>query len=114
MITFVNHGLNIVSSSQFIIVRFFIKYLIFSYRLDEEEATRQKLQLEKVQVEAKVKKYEDDLSLLEDTNSKVSGKTCVTSVTGARRCSDLTLFNPLFCFVFLCVRSFYNFRKQNY
>ena len=47
---------------------------MFLCRLDEEEATRQKLQLEKVQCEAKVKKYEDDLLLLEDTNSKVSSK----------------------------------------
>ena len=47
---------------------------MFLCRLDEEEATRQKLQLEKVQCEAKVKKYEDDLSLLEDTNSKVSSE----------------------------------------
>ena len=41
------------------------------FRLDEEEATRQKLQLEKVQCEAKVKKYEEDLMTLEDSNSKV-------------------------------------------
>jgi myosin protein heavy chain len=42
-----------------------------SCRLDEEEATRQKLQLEKVQCEAKAKKYEEDLLALEDANSKV-------------------------------------------
>lgn len=39
-------------------------------QLDEEEAARQKLQLEKVTAEAKIKKYEEDILLLEDQNSK--------------------------------------------
>ena len=39
--------------------------------LEEEEAARQKLQLEKVTIEAKIKKQEEDLTLLEDSNSKV-------------------------------------------
>ena len=39
--------------------------------LEEEESARQKLQLEKVTVEAKIKKQEEDLTLLEDSNSKV-------------------------------------------
>lgn len=38
--------------------------------MDEEEAARQKLQLEKVTAEAKIKKMEEDLLLLEDQNSK--------------------------------------------
>lgn len=38
--------------------------------MDEEEAARQKLQLEKVTAEAKIKKYEEDILLLEDQNSK--------------------------------------------
>lgn len=38
--------------------------------MDEEEAGRQKLQLEKVTAEAKMKKYEEDILLLEDQNSK--------------------------------------------
>lgn len=38
--------------------------------MDEEEAARQKLQLEKVTAEAKMKKYEEDILLLEDQNSK--------------------------------------------
>ena len=40
--------------------------------LEEEEAARQKLQLEKVSAEAKIKKLEEDLTLVEDSNSKVS------------------------------------------
>ena len=40
--------------------------------LEEEEAARQKLQLEKVSIEAKVKKLEEDLTVVDDTNSKVS------------------------------------------
>lgn len=39
-------------------------------QLDEEEAARQKLQLEKVTAEAKIKKFEEDVLLLEDQNSK--------------------------------------------
>lgn len=38
--------------------------------MDEEEGARQKLQLEKVTAEAKLKKYEEDILLLEDQNSK--------------------------------------------
>lgn len=41
------------------------------HSLEEEEAARQKLQLEKVTIEAKIKKQEEDLTLLEDSNSKV-------------------------------------------
>lgn len=39
--------------------------------MDEEEAGRQKLQLEKVTAEAKMKKFEEDILLLEDQNSKL-------------------------------------------
>ena len=38
--------------------------------MDEEEAARQKLQLEKVTAESKMKKFEEDILLLEDQNSK--------------------------------------------
>jgi myosin protein heavy chain len=40
--------------------------------LEEEESARQKLHLEKVSCEAKNKKLEEDLTLIEDTNSKVN------------------------------------------
>jgi hypothetical protein len=40
-------------------------------QLEEEEAARQKLQLEKVQCDAKIKKLEEDHALSEDTNQKV-------------------------------------------
>lgn len=40
-------------------------------QLDEEEAARQKLQLDKVTAEAKIKKMEEDNLLLEDQNSKL-------------------------------------------
>ena len=39
-------------------------------QLDEEEAARQKLQLDKVTAEAKIKKMEEDILMLEDHNSK--------------------------------------------
>lgn len=48
-----------------------IVIFLYLFRLDEEEATRQKLQLEKVQCEAKLKKYEEDLLAWEDSHSKV-------------------------------------------
>jgi len=38
--------------------------------LEEEEGARQKLQLERVQTDAKLKKLEEDLALAEDTNAK--------------------------------------------
>ena len=41
-------------------------------QLDEEEGARQKLQLEKVTTEAKLKKLGEDLLLLEDQNAKLS------------------------------------------
>lgn len=40
-------------------------------QLEEEEGARQKLQLEKVQLDAKIKKYEEELALSEDTNQKL-------------------------------------------
>lgn len=53
--------------------------------LEAEEGARQKLQLEKVTTEAKLKKFEEDLLLLEDQNtklSKVSGRRVPGSVAG--------------------------------
>jgi myosin protein heavy chain len=40
-------------------------------QLEEEEAARQKLQLEKVQCDARIKKLEEDHALSDDTNQKV-------------------------------------------
>lgn len=41
-------------------------------QLDEEEAARQKLQLEKVTLEAKMKKIEEDVMVIDDQNSKLN------------------------------------------
>lgn len=41
-------------------------------QLDEEEAARQKLQLEKVTLEAKVKKVDEDVMVLDDQNNKLN------------------------------------------
>lgn len=41
-------------------------------QLEEEEAARQKLQLEKVTAEAKIKKLEDDVLLMDDHNNKLT------------------------------------------
>lgn len=45
-------------------------------QLDEEEAARQRLQLEKVTLEAKMKKVEEDVMVLDDQNNKLM-KVCV-------------------------------------
>ena len=47
--------------------------IIFSstFRLEEEESQRQKLQLEKVSADAKMKKLEEDIAIQDDTNSKL-------------------------------------------
>ena len=44
----------------------------FVHRLEEVEETKQKLQLEKMAVDSKVKKQEEDLAVQIDTNTKVS------------------------------------------
>lgn len=41
-------------------------------QLEEEESARQKLQLEKVTTEAKLKKLEEDMIVLEDQNLKLA------------------------------------------
>lgn len=41
-------------------------------QLEEEESARQKLQLEKVTTEAKLKKLEEDLIVFEDQNCKLA------------------------------------------
>ena len=40
-------------------------------RLEEEEQARQKLQLERVAADGKLKKLEENLAMQEDTNNKV-------------------------------------------
>lgn len=44
-------------------------------QLDEEEGARQKLQLEKVTTDAKLKKIEEDVMILDDQNNKLN-KVC--------------------------------------
>lgn len=55
-------------------LRMFVCHVFFlqdlEEQLDEEEAARQKLQLDKVTAESKIKKMEEDILLLEDQNSK--------------------------------------------
>jgi len=45
------------------------------YRLEMEEQARQKLQLEKVGAESKIKKLQETLAVNEDANAKVSMET---------------------------------------
>lgn len=46
------------------------------HRLEEEEGARQKLQLEKVTLDSKIKKIEEDFASLEDSNQKVNLYVC--------------------------------------
>lgn len=41
-------------------------------QLDEEEAARQKLQMEKVTTDAKLKKLEEEVMVLDDQNNKLN------------------------------------------
>lgn len=47
--------------------------------MDEEEGARQKLQLEKVTMDAKLKKIEEDVMVLDDQNNKLN-KVCFVVV----------------------------------
>ena len=47
-------------------------------RLEEEEQARQKLQLERVAADGKLKKLEETLAVQEDTNNKVHPTSCTT------------------------------------
>lgn len=49
-------------------------------QLDEEEAARQKLQIEKVTTDSKIKEHEERILLLEDQNNKLY-KVCCSSVS---------------------------------
>uniref|UniRef100_A0A8C4YIF2 Myosin heavy chain 11 n=1 Tax=Gopherus evgoodei TaxID=1825980 RepID=A0A8C4YIF2_9SAUR len=55
-------------------------------QLEEEEAARQKLQLEKVTAEAKIKKMEDDILVMDDQNNKLTKERKLLE----ERISDLT------------------------
>ena len=45
---------------------------MYFHRLEEEESARQKLQLEKVSADAKLKKLEEDIAIQDDVNSKLN------------------------------------------
>ena len=49
-----------------------VTFLCLLCRLEDEEQQRQKLQLEKVTTESKVKKLEEDLAVFTDNNAKLS------------------------------------------
>lgn len=53
-------------------VGFFLPSKDLEEQLEEEEAARQKLQLEKVTADGKIKKMEDDILILEDQNNKLN------------------------------------------
>ncbi len=53
---------------------------VWLYRLEEEEQARQKLQLEKVAADSKIKKLDEDLAIQEDTNIKVSSSSPATGL----------------------------------
>lgn len=56
-------------------------------QLEEEEAARQKLQLEKVTAEAKIKKLEDEMLVMDDQNNKLS-KVSGGHAHGLQSCAE--------------------------
>lgn len=54
--------------------------------LEEEEDARQKLHLEKVTCEGKIKKLEDEILVMEDHNTKLLKVQSNCSVTGSDGC----------------------------
>lgn len=65
--------------------------------LEAEEGARQKLQLEKVTTEAKLKKFEEDLLLLEDQNAKLSKVSGPEPPTGSGGASGGAWAPPCLC-----------------
>jgi len=59
----------------------YMQYLC-QYRLETEEQARQKLQLDKVAAESKIKKLEETLALNEDTSAKVLPVALIYKCTG--------------------------------
>lgn len=59
-------------------LKFFLDLQDLEEQLEEEEAARQKLQLERVQCDGKLKKLEEELALSEDTNQKLLKEKKVT------------------------------------
>lgn len=64
-------------------------------QLDEEEAARQKLQLEKVTLEAKMKKIEEDVMVLDDQNNKLNKVRMKRTITVVSHLLDIDSF--FFC-----------------
>lgn len=63
-------------------------------QLEEEESARQKLQLEKVTTEAKLKKLEEDVIVLEDQNLKLAKVRFLQLLTQAKDAQVFLLEPP--------------------
>lgn len=63
-------------------------------QLEEEESARQKLQLEKVTTEAKLKKLEEDVMVLEDQNLKLAKVRLMQLLTWAKDAQVFLLEPP--------------------
>uniref|UniRef100_A0A8U7P915 Myosin heavy chain 11 n=1 Tax=Corvus moneduloides TaxID=1196302 RepID=A0A8U7P915_CORMO len=74
------------SQNSCFVVFFFPPSKDLEEQLEEEEAARQKLQLEKVAADSKIKKMEDDILIMEDQNNKLSKERKLLE----ERISDLT------------------------
>lgn len=57
-------------------------------QLEEEEAARQKLQLEKVAADSKIKKMEDDILIMEDQNNKLSKVRVLGPLSYSKTCGS--------------------------
>ena len=50
--------------------------IIYVHRLEEEERSRQKLQLDRVAADGKLKKMDERFAILDDANAKVQQNKC--------------------------------------
>lgn len=74
--------------------------------MEEEEAARQKLQLEKVQCDARLKKLEEDCALAEDTNAKLLKEKKVSHSQNLFTSFLILFFNTN---IIVCATHFWNF-----
>lgn len=81
-------------------------------QLDEEEAARQKLQLEKVTLEAKMKKIEEDVMVLDDQNNKLNKVRMKRTITVVSHLLDIDTLHFFFFFANLVTTSLLDLNLQ--
>lgn len=84
---------------------FFLCFSLFQdleEHLEEEEDARQKLQLEKVTCEGKVKKLEDDILIMDDQNMKLQKVGSLLVSGSSRYLVNMTFYRDIYFIVDVC------------